>query len=101
MHDHMLSVLYGSSLIRKMLDCVALTCMVTRSFSKRKRLVYGCRVTIVSRYTPVATVDELWYRVEASMSSVPAHAIQSLLTHCAGVEVLLLLPEGVFLGLIS
>ncbi|GFT03790.1 hypothetical protein TNCV_3608181 [Trichonephila clavipes] len=27
--------------------------------------------------TPIATVDELWYRVEAAWASVPVHAIQS------------------------
>ncbi|GFT13655.1 transposable element Tcb1 transposase [Trichonephila clavipes] len=29
-------------------------------------------------HTPVATVDELWYLVEAARSSVPVHAVQSL-----------------------
>ncbi|GFV83810.1 hypothetical protein TNCV_2555961 [Trichonephila clavipes] len=29
-------------------------------------------------HTPVTTVDELWYCVEAAWSSVPVHAIQSL-----------------------
>ncbi|GFU82867.1 uncharacterized protein TNCV_266641 [Trichonephila clavipes] len=28
---------------------------------------------------PVPTVDELWYHVKAAWSSVPVHAIQSLL----------------------
>ncbi|GFY18875.1 hypothetical protein TNCV_3875631 [Trichonephila clavipes] len=33
---------------------------------------------LVRHHTPVTTVDELWYFVEASQSSVPVHAIQSL-----------------------
>ncbi|GFW01909.1 uncharacterized protein TNCV_3028801 [Trichonephila clavipes] len=33
---------------------------------------------LARHHTPVSTVDELWYRVEAAWSSVPVHVIQSL-----------------------
>ncbi|GFT29134.1 HTH_Tnp_Tc3_2 domain-containing protein [Trichonephila clavipes] len=33
---------------------------------------------LARHHTPVTTIDELWYRVEAAWSSVPVHAIQSL-----------------------
>ncbi|GFV25252.1 hypothetical protein TNCV_1466921 [Trichonephila clavipes] len=41
--------LYGASLIRK-ISTVALACTFTRSFTNRKRLVYGCRVNGSSPY---------------------------------------------------
>ncbi|GFT41713.1 hypothetical protein TNCV_4707891 [Trichonephila clavipes] len=50
MHDRMLPLLYGSSLIRKSL-AVALAYTVTRNLANRKRLVHGCLVTGSSLYT--------------------------------------------------
>ncbi|GFW18040.1 hypothetical protein TNCV_2281441 [Trichonephila clavipes] len=64
MHDHMLPILYGPSLIRKIFGC-ALDCTLTSSTANRKRLVHGCHVTDSSPYTPV-TIVHLWYHVEAA-----------------------------------
>ncbi|CAL1298246.1 unnamed protein product [Larinioides sclopetarius] len=33
---------------------------------------------LARHHTPVTTVDELWYRVEAARAAIPVHAIQSL-----------------------
>ncbi|GFT25822.1 transposable element Tcb1 transposase [Trichonephila clavipes] len=53
----------------------------------------------LARYhTPVTTVDERWYRVEAAWSCVPVHAIQSLFDSMARRKVLLLMPEVVVFG---
>ncbi|GFX50763.1 hypothetical protein TNCV_2723471 [Trichonephila clavipes] len=44
---------------------------------------YNLRCQLATRlarhHTPVFTVDELWYRVEAARASVPAYTIQSLI----------------------
>ncbi|GFY15146.1 uncharacterized protein TNCV_1569611 [Trichonephila clavipes] len=52
---------------------------------------------LARHHTPVTTVHERWHCVETAWASVPVHAIQSLI-QCPGVELLLLLPEGVVLG---
>ncbi|GFU50372.1 transposable element Tcb2 transposase [Trichonephila clavipes] len=39
---------------------------------------------LARHHTPVTTVDELWYHVEAALSFVPIHAIQSLFDSCPG-----------------
>ncbi|GFV36518.1 hypothetical protein TNCV_2260371 [Trichonephila clavipes] len=83
MHDRMLPVLYGPSLIRKC-SAVALACTFTKSLANRKCGIHGCRVICSSPYftsgchIPVTTVDELWHCIEAAWASVPAHVIQSL-----------------------
>ncbi|GFW72100.1 hypothetical protein TNCV_4789871 [Trichonephila clavipes] len=33
---------------------------------------------LARHHTAIATVDELWHRIEAAWASVPVHAIQSL-----------------------
>ncbi|GFS89231.1 hypothetical protein TNCV_1259631 [Trichonephila clavipes] len=53
---------------------------------------------LARHHTPVTTVDELWYRLEAAWSSVPVHAFQSLLD---SIPRLLLLPEWAVLGTAS
>ncbi|GFX03693.1 transposable element Tcb1 transposase [Trichonephila clavipes] len=50
---------------------------------------------LACHHTPVSTVDKLLHRVEAMRSSVPYMLSNLCLTQCAGVYVLLLLPESV------
>ncbi|UYV71212.1 hypothetical protein LAZ67_8002204 [Cordylochernes scorpioides] len=47
------------------------------TFADRKHVVHGCS-TIDPDYTPAATPDQHWQRVEAAWSAVPQEHIQSL-----------------------
>ncbi|GFU27009.1 transposable element Tcb1 transposase [Trichonephila clavipes] len=47
------------------------------SFADRKHVAHGCS-TIDQDYTPAATLDQLWQRVEAAWSAVPQNHIQSI-----------------------
>ncbi|GFX01224.1 hypothetical protein TNCV_4581901 [Trichonephila clavipes] len=59
-------------------DCIAsLAGLISGSLADRKHVVHGCS-TIDSDYTPAATPDQLWQRVEAAWSAVPQEHIQSL-----------------------
>ena len=87
MHDHMLPILFRSSLIQK-ISTVALTCTLSISLSVGKHLVSNCQATDSSPQ-PVIAVDELYHFIQTLWAAVSVHAIQSPIT-----KQLLLLSVG-------